>query len=252
MSLEEMRGLDTIESFAYFCATRMNGSGEAGQLLEYLAEENPSGRNLYYSLINEYSDDTETKEKSEEPNSNKPSEESSKKFEPDPSLEGKIEEILQIIQKSGKVMEENPSPDDNENRLRAELLNVLKNKLKENVTAEEYNKRGRTDIKISNKDNTLFISECKIWDGLSEYKKAIEQLLGYQNWRNRYAALILFVKKKSITNVIDTIKNETKNVKNYEKFIDEKEESWFNFMFHNPGDKRVKIKLAVLVFHIYK
>lgn len=257
--IRDYEGYTTLEAFAYDLSHNVDGSGETQELVDYLTSKNPSSRVRYHQFLSKYEeksnvvDDEETESKLQ--TSTKLDAEKvavkEKQYTPDPAKDTKYFEILKIIQQAGKNMER--SSDDNEERLRDELLNVLKTKLDgKSVTAEEYNRKGHTDIKISHNDETLFIAECKIWAGSVNYKKGITQLMSrYLTWRDRHTAVILFVKQKSMQKVLKTIQSDTETHESFDKFIDLKEESWFNFIFQLPHDKQIKIRLAVLVFHVY-
>ena len=57
---------------------------------------------------------------------------------------------------------------------------------------------GKTDILVREKDKNLFIGECKIWRDAERISEAVDQLLNYLTWRDTKAALVVFVKRKSI------------------------------------------------------
>jgi hypothetical protein len=67
---------------------------------------------------------------------------------------------------------------------------------------EVFNSRGKTDILIRVADNNVFVAECKIWYSEEEFRKAIDQLLGYLTWRDTKGALLLFVRNRNVTAVI--------------------------------------------------
>ena len=64
--------------------------------------------------------------------------------------------------------------------------------------------KGKTDIITKAPDNSsIFIAECKVWRGEKVFMEAIDQLLGYVTWRDTRTAIILFVKKGEISDVIE-------------------------------------------------
>lgn len=163
------------------------------------------------------------------------------------------ENILNLIYRKGKSWEKYPSTyrGRNEEDLRDDLISTLSSILNKSITAETYNKNGKTDILIRDNDNNnLFIAECKIWHGIKSYFKAINQLLSYLTWNDRNAALIIFVKNEKIKSIIKQINNETKKHENYLKTNKKTKEGWLNYIFHLNGDNECKIKLAVLIFHL--
>ncbi|MBI3841569.1 MAG: hypothetical protein HY295_00200 [Thaumarchaeota archaeon] len=172
--------------------------------------------------------------------------------EPDPQLESKYFQILKIINESGKSMEKQSSVySDDENKLRDQLVTVLTTHLSGgSVTAESINRKGKTDILIREGGSNLFIAECKIWRGKADFLSGISQLLSDSTWRDLYTAIIIFFKAKKISDVLQTVQKEISSHENYEKKVDKSDRSWFNYEFHYPGDKKIKIKLAVLIFKL--
>lgn len=71
------------------------------------------------------------------------------------------------------------------------------------ATGETFSRRGKTDIFIpwEGDERAVFIAECKWWRGPAAFSRAIEQLLGYLTWRDSRAALIVFVRDGSPTEV---------------------------------------------------
>lgn len=171
----------------------------------------------------------------------------------DPTLDDSTYlEILQIINDWGKSIEKLPSAFVNkvEEEIRDELLVALNPYFVGSVTGETFNKSGKTDIVMKYDGNNVFVGECKFWHGKKEYFEAIDQLLNYLTWRDSKTALIIFVKNKKISEVLQTVEKETPNHPNYLNFVNKNEESWFNYTFHFTGDKDREIKLAVLIFHL--
>ncbi len=85
--------------------------------------------------------------------------------------------------------------------LREILLVVLNNQFGEAV-GEMFSRQGKTDIAILNRDGPVFIAQCKIWGGATEFAEAIGQLLGYVVWRDTKIAIVLFVKNRDVTAII--------------------------------------------------
>ena len=160
--------------------------------------------------------------------------------------------ILKLIHDGGKVFERHPETynNDDEESLRNHLIFILTTHFEGSVTGETFNKSGKTDILLRYDNTNVFVAECKFWKGIKSFYDAIDQLLSYLTWRDSKTALILFVKNKEITPVIEKITNKTKNHKNYIKSDEHTSESWLNYTFHLNGDKNRKLKLAVLIFHI--
>jgi len=174
-------------------------------------------------------------------------------YKPEPAIDQSIyNEILQIIYDVGKVFERLPSTysDKKEEDLRDHLLLYLEPRFEGLATGETFNKSGKTDILIRYKNSNVFIAECKFWKGQKHYLKTITQLLGYLTWRDSKAAVVIFVRNKDFSSVLQIVEEATSNHSNYIGFVDKKEESWFNYLFHVNNDPNREVKLAVLLFHI--
>jgi len=113
----------------------------------------------------------------------------------------------------------------------------------------------KTDIilKYANDGSNLFVAECKFWHGASEFLAAISQLFErYLTWRDSKAALLMFVKNKDFSNVIDTIKKEAKNHSLFIKESGIRGETSFSFIFCLPQDKNKHVHFEIMVFHYDK
>lgn len=160
---------------------------------------------------------------------------------------------LQVIHDTGVVFERNPSiyKGKGEEDLRDYLLLQLTPRfgIEGSATGETFNKTGKTDILIRYRNVNAFIAECKFWGGKGRYFETITQLLGYLTWRDSKAAVIIFVKNKDFSGVLQTVKNVTSEHPNFLGFVSEQAESWLNYRFHLPDDRNREIKLAVMLFH---
>jgi len=77
------------------------------------------------------------------------------------------------------------------------------------ATGETFNSNGKTDILIRYENKNIFIAECKFWRGESLYLKTIDQLLGYVTYRDTKTALLIFIKNKNFTDILNKIKETT-------------------------------------------
>jgi hypothetical protein len=162
-------------------------------------------------------------------------------------------DILNVIQDYGKGFEQYPSisKDKEEEEIRDHFLFVLQPRYNWAATGEAFNKLGKTDILIKYEKAIVFIAECKFWRGRKVYLATISQLFDrYLTWRNSKAAVVIFVENKDFSSVINEVKNITSNHPNFVRFVDEKEETWLNYIFHINNNPSREVKLAVLLFHI--
>lgn len=174
-------------------------------------------------------------------------------FKPEPALDQSIyHEILQTIHDVGKVFERYPSTysSKKEEDLRDHLLLYLEPRYEGSATGETFNKTGKTDILIRYQNSNVFIAECKFWQGQKHYLDAITQLLGYLTWRDSKAAVVIFVRNKEFSSVLQIAEEVTPSHSNYLGFVNKEDESWFNYRFHINGDPNREVKLAILLFHI--
>lgn len=96
----------------------------------------------------------------------------------------------------------------------------------------------------------MFIAECKFWTGQKGYLETITQLLGYLTWRDSKSAVVVFVRNKDLSSVLQTAEEVTPDHPNHLGFVDKKEDTWFNYRFHINDDRNREVKLGVLFFHI--
>ena len=111
-----------------------------------------------------------------------------KNFKPEPTLDFEnYQKILKIINDIGKNFERLPSvySDKHEEDLRDHILMTLDPNFEYgNASGETFNKKGKTDIRLSYDSSVVFIAECKFWSGEKGFLETIDQLLGYLTWRD--------------------------------------------------------------------
>ena len=174
-------------------------------------------------------------------------------YEREPTLaEPVYQDILQMIHDLGKGFEQLPSTylDKGEEDLRDYIRLFLGLHFEGSTTSETFNKTGKTDILIQYENSNAFIAECKFWNGKKGYLKTITQLLGYLTWRDSKAAVVMFVRNKDLSSVLQNAEEAAPNHSNYLGFVDKKADTWFNYRFHINDDPNREVKLGVLFFHI--
>ena len=173
-------------------------------------------------------------------------------YKPEPTLSDSVyHDILQIIHDLGKGFERLPSTylGKGEEDLRDHMLLSLGLQFEGSATGETFNKTGKTDILIRHENSNVFIAECKFWTGQKGYLETITQLLGYLTWRDSKAAVVVFVRNKDLSSVLQTAEEVTPDHPNHLGFVDKKEDTWFNYRFHINGDPNREVKLGVLFIH---
>ncbi|AXF95217.1 hypothetical protein [Spiroplasma phoeniceum] len=139
----------------------------------------------------------------------------------------------------------------NENTIRDFILLILSLNFEASITAESFNRGGKTDIMLKYNNENVFIAECKFWNGEKKFLEAIDQLQGYLTWRDTKTALIIFVKENDISSIINKIR--TKIIQKHKSFIKEcnfLNDSCIIYDFSFKQDTEKKFKLAVLFYHL--
>lgn len=179
-----------------------------------------------------------------------------KGYKPEPSLDDKTyQRILKLINDVGKNFERMPSvyKEKGEEDLRDHILMTIDPNFElGSASGETFNKTGKTDILIRYDSSVIFIAECKYWSGEKNYLLAIDQLLSYLIWRNTKTALIVFVRQKEFSTILEKVSKITQEHPNYLRFINNQDENWFNYSFHINDDKNREVKLTVLLYHLPK
>jgi hypothetical protein len=114
------------------------------------------------------------------------------------------ERILQDIRRHTHAMEQNPDTyaTMGEEDRRNVILNALAPNYATGSSAEAFNHRGHTDMLIRHGRANIFIAECKFWHGQERFTDAVDQLFGYQAWRDTKLALLMFVREKGLTAIV--------------------------------------------------
>ncbi len=176
-----------------------------------------------------------------------------KGYTPEPTLDDSIyQQILKIIHDVGRQFERLPSTyaGKEEEHLRDHILLILEPNFEGSATGETFNKSGKTDILLRHEGKNVFIAELKFWHGKKAYLDTISQLLSYLTWRDSKSAVVVFVKNKEFSSVLETVKEATLEHENCLGFVSEQEEGWRNYRFHINEDRNREVKLSVMLFHL--
>jgi hypothetical protein len=172
---------------------------------------------------------------------------------PEPALEARqYEDIIEMISSLAIAMERSPSTfaTMTEEQLRDQLLVILNSNFEGRATGETFNKGGKTDILIRERDRNVFIAECKVWDGPKTLSGAIDQLLGYACWRDTKVAVILFNRRKDFSAVLSAVPETVASHPQCKRRLDYKAETRFRFLFGQKGDANRELTLTVPAFDI--
>ena len=176
-------------------------------------------------------------------------------FKPEPVLEMEhYEYILKVVSNMVQVMERSPKAfrDMEEEDLRTHFLVQLNGHYEGKATGETFNFSGKTDILIREQDRNIFIAECKFWSGQKGLLEAIDQLLGYTNWRDTKTAILLFNRNKNFSRILEEI---PKIVESHPKCKRQREyasETGFRFTLGHKDDENRELLLTIFAFDVPK
>lgn len=162
------------------------------------------------------------------------------------------EHVLKVIHNMTQVMERSPSTfaTMGEEALRDHYLVQLNGQFEGQATGETFNAAGKTDILLRIDGKNVFIGECKFWRGGKAYSETIDQLLGYQSWRDTKTAILIFNRNRDTSKVLVEVKATAEAHLNYKRTLNWNHESGFRFMMHHPSDANRELTMTVLVFDI--
>ncbi|WP_432197672.1 hypothetical protein [Streptomyces sp. bgisy027] len=175
-------------------------------------------------------------------------------FEPEPVLaDADYEEALRVLKNARNQLERSPSLAEelDEGKIRDLLLLALNGQFEGAAAGEVFNFKGKTDILIRVMDGNVFIGECKFWRGPKTITNTLDQLLGYLTWRDTKAAVLLFVREKAFSEVVNKVLEKLEEHPNFKRRGSTDEfGTRHDFVFHIDGDPSREVKLAFLPFHL--
>ena len=155
--------------------------------------------------------------------------------------------IIMDIQRTLASFERLPQGrvDAPEDHLRNEIITALQSRGP--ATGESYSKRGKSDIYLPHAGNAVFLAECKWWRGKQAFaEEALPQLLDrYVIWRDTHTAMILFIRNKGATAVINKAVDA---IQSHPRFVAELERirGVRTFRLHHDGDEARFLRIALL------
>lgn len=175
-------------------------------------------------------------------------------YKPEPALDLQVyRQILKLVFDLGKQFERTPSTyyRKTEEQLRDHFLLFLEPNFEGgSATGETFNKKGKTDILLRHESNNVFVAELKFWTGEKGFLSALSQLISYLTWRDSKAALLLLVRNKDLSSVIDKVKSSVETHPNFLVFEGQIDDGWYAYRFHINGDKNREILVAIQLFHL--
>jgi hypothetical protein len=176
-------------------------------------------------------------------------------LQPEPGIDADVyEKILDVIRHEGRTFETTPKTYAklDEEELRDVVLAHLNGHFQGAATGEAFRRKGKTDIRIEDKDRSAFVAECKVWSGAGEVKKALEQMLGYLTWRDSKAALVFFNKHVAGFSELPTRLHDA--IATHTHFISETKigsAGEYRFLMRSAEDEGRRVTVHVFLFNVY-
>lgn len=173
-------------------------------------------------------------------------------FKPEPAMQDEdYQSALRVLRNQRNALERTPSVAaklDGE-EIRDMLLVGLNAQFEGDAGGELFNGAGKTDILIRVDDRNIFIGECKVWSGPRTMDDALKQLFGYLVWRDTKAAILLFIRNKDVTAVIDNAIAKIKEHPNHKRCPAHRAGAdQYEFTMHADGDPEREIHLTLIPF----
>lgn len=172
-------------------------------------------------------------------------------YRDEPALtDAQYEDAIAVVKSTILAMERTPSvaAHKDEEEIRDLILVQLNGTFEGNATGETFVKSGKTDLLVQVEDRHVFVGECKWWTGEKAFGAAIDQLLGYLPWRDEKAALIVFIKQKDASAIIEKADGAVRSHPAFKRVGASSGDPHLrrNFVLGQPDDPEREIKVAVL------
>lgn len=169
-----------------------------------------------------------------------------------PGLDELYEHVLDVVRAVGRGMERSPGSFKgvDEPVLRDHMLVTLNTHYEGRAHGESFNRNGKTDILVRVENENVFIGECKWWDGPESLRKALSQLFGYSTWRDSRVALIFYVDRKNMADVVDKARTELESHEEFVRWEAPPRENEMRCRVRWPEDGRREATLTAVFFHV--
>ncbi|WP_132117041.1 hypothetical protein [Actinocrispum wychmicini] len=173
-------------------------------------------------------------------------------FKPEPAMNDEdYNAALRVLRNQRNALERTPSlaAKLKEEEIRDLLLVGLNAQFEGDVGGELFNGEGKTDILVRVDDRNIFIGECKVWAGPKTMDEALGQLFRYLVWRDTKAAILLFIRRKDVTAVIEKAIAKIEEHPNHKRSRPRHgDHEQFEFTMHAQDDPERDIHLALIPF----
>jgi hypothetical protein len=178
---------------------------------------------------------------------------SSAPYAPEPALDdATYEHILGVLGNMVRVMEQSPEAfsEMSEPDLRTHFLVQLNGQFEGRASGETFRGSGRTDILIEERDRSVFIAECKFWDGPKSLVGALDQLLDYATWRDAKAAVLIFSRNADFSAVVQQAMPALADHPQRRGEVHVERETTFRLRLRQREDSAREIVVTVMVFNV--
>lgn len=161
-----------------------------------------------------------------------------------------FQHILSVLRATGEAMERTPKTyaGMGEEDRRQVLLTALNPHYRGQTTAEAFNVSGKTDLLVRHPEGkNLFIGECKFWEGVKGFSETVDQLFGYAGWRDTKLAVVMFVREKGLTDVIEKARDALADHEQFVEWGEAAEEAELRATMRWPGDEQRHADLNVFL-----
>lgn len=177
----------------------------------------------------------------------------SERFVPEPALDdATYESILTVLSNMVQVMEQSPDAfaGMGEEDLRSHFLVQLNGQFEVGVTGETFRGSGSTDILLQQDGRSVFLAECKFWNGPKSLAGALDQLLDYAIWRDARASVLLFNRNKDFSAVLQKIPGVIEAHPQVASEVAQIRETGFRFSLRHRDDPDRLILVTLLAFDV--
>jgi hypothetical protein len=170
----------------------------------------------------------------------------------EPALGAQVfEHILRVLRAAGEAMERSPETYKTmgEEDRRQVFLTALNTHYRGQASAEAFNVSGKTDIIVRHEGRNLFIAEFKFWSGVKAFVATLDQLFGYTAWRDTKLAVVVFVKERDLTAVIEKAREALAQHPQFVAWGEAGTETELRATVHWRGDERRLADLNLFFVH---
>jgi hypothetical protein len=172
---------------------------------------------------------------------------------PEPVFPDEVyEHVVTLVRSWGNAIERTPAPyrDADEETLRDALLPMLNSHYGGAATGETFNAGGKVDVLVRAEDKNVFIGECKKWNGESSLVEAFDQIFRYSTWRDTKLALLLFVGRKNISDVVEKTRSWLENNDHFIAWQDIGDTRELRCTMRWPTDEEIVATVHVTFVHL--